>query len=105
MPIQDIELNDAQAEFIRRRVEAGDYRNASEMVNEALRFFQEYSDAREAERDRLRAELQKGFDDREAGRYIELNSREDIDALGQDISRRGRERFMKASDASPDSSE
>ncbi|MCF6286204.1 MAG: type II toxin-antitoxin system ParD family antitoxin [Candidatus Hydrogenedentes bacterium] len=103
MPTQNVNITDAQSEFIRRCVESGDYNNASELVRESLRLLKAQKDAQQANLDWVRAELQKGYDDREAGRYIELNSREDIDAFGREISRRGRERLLKENNASTDS--
>ncbi len=93
MATQTLNLTDEQAEVIRQMVANGSYGDASHVVDEALRLLVARQDDEEAELDVLRAELQRGFDDIEAGRYIELNSREDIEALGQRVIRRGLERL------------
>jgi antitoxin ParD1/3/4 len=95
MPTQNVNLTDMQAEFIRQCVEAGEYNNASEVVRDALRLLKERKDEYRAKLDLLRAELEKGFEDHRQGRYIELNSREEIEAFGREVSRRGRERLGK----------
>lgn len=95
MPTQNVNLTDKQAEFIRQRVESGDYNNASEVVRDALRLLTTRQEEYETRLEALRTELQKGFDDIEAGRYIELNGAEDFDALSREIRRRGRERLAE----------
>ena len=45
------------------------YNSASEVVREGLRLLQQRDDMREAKLNALRAEIQKGIDDLEAGRY------------------------------------
>jgi hypothetical protein len=44
---------------------------------------------------RLRALVQEGLEDVAAGRYIEINSEEDMNAFFADVSRRGRERLAE----------
>lgn len=99
MPTQNVNLTDQQAEFIRQRVASGDYNNASEVVRDALRLLKAREEEYETRLDALRAELQKGFDDIEAGRYIELNGAEEIKAFFKDVERRGRERLAKEKNA------
>ncbi len=99
MPTQNVNITQAQAEFIRLSVESGDYNNASELVREALRLLKEHKDEHRARVEHLRGELQKGMDDFEAGRYTELNTEEDFHAMSEDVRRRGRERLAKEHDA------
>lgn len=87
MPTQNVNITEAQAEFIRNCVESGDYNNASELVREALRLLKEQKDEHQARVAYLRAELQVAHDARERGEYIDLYSKEDIRALRED--RRG----------------
>ncbi len=99
MPTQNVNLTEAQIAFIRECVEAGDYNNASELVREALRLLKAQKDEQQAKLEHLRAELQKGLDDLEAGRYVELSTEEDFRAMSDDVRRRGRERLAKELDA------
>ena len=99
MDYEKIELTEDQAAFVRERVESGDYDDANEVVGEALRLLRDQQDPEYVAW--LRGELQKGMDDIKAGRYVELNSREDIDALGRDVCRRGMERLEKEKNDPP----
>lgn len=101
MPTQNVNLPEHQAEFIRHRIKSGRYQNASEVVRAGLRLLEEYEEEYQLKLERLRAELQKALDDREHGRYIDINSEEELDAYFEEISRRGRERLAKEQDASP----
>ena len=92
MVTEHVKLSDEQADFIRRSIEAGNFADVSEVVQTALRLLEE---SEKAEFDLLRAEIQKGLDDIEAGRYIELNSDEDFRANREEIRRRGHEILAK----------
>lgn len=105
MRTQNVNLTDAQAEFIRQNVEAGEYNNASEVVRDALRLLKARKDEHQAQLDVLRAELQKGFAAHDQGRSTELSSRDEIDSLGAEISRRSRERLLKDTHAPSASTE
>ena len=87
MPTQNVNLTDVQAEFIRESVSAGEYNNASELVREALRLLQAQKDDQKVRLQLLRAEIQKGYDAYERGDYIELNSKEDFQALKDEMRR------------------
>ena len=102
MDYEKIKLTEDQAAFVRERVESGDYGSPDEVVGEALRLLRDQQPEYVAW---LRAELQKGIDDIEAGRYIELNSRKDIDELIEDVKRRGMERLAKENDVQSGSTE
>lgn len=96
MPTQNVNLTEAQAEFIRQCVEAGDYNNASELVREALRLLKAQKDEQQARIAYFRAEFQKAREAYDHGEYIELNTKEDFDAAHEDVCRRGRERLARA---------
>lgn len=93
MPTQNVNITQAQAEFIRLSVESGDYNNASELVREALRLLKEQKDEHQARIAYLRGELQGGLDDLEAGPYTELNTEDDFDALHKEIRKRRLEKL------------
>lgn len=96
MPTQNVNLTQQQADFIRERIDAGDYQNISEVVRAALRLLKEREDAHTAKLKWLRGEIQLGLDDIEAGRYIELNTEEDYRAFRDEITREGHKRLKAA---------
>ena len=71
-------------EFIRKQVESGRYANASEVVREALRLYED----NEVKLERLRAKIAEGMASIERGDVIEI---EDIDQYMEDVSRRAHE--------------
>lgn len=55
--------------IVEQKVKTGLYTSASEVVREGLRLLQQRDEMREAKLKALRADIQKGIDDLEAGRY------------------------------------
>ena len=102
MPTHTIELSDAQFEFIQRAVIAGGFRDAREVIGEALRLLETRQTAGANHVEFMRAELQKGFDDYEAGRFTDLGAREKRAAYFEDVNRRGLERLAKEAGESRD---
>ncbi|MBU0501198.1 MAG: type II toxin-antitoxin system ParD family antitoxin [Gammaproteobacteria bacterium] len=72
-----------------RHVESGLYGSASEVIREALRLFEIYQDVRAANLAALKADIDRGVADREAGRVKAV----DIESIKQ------RGRAVKASSA------
>ena len=62
-----ISLTDRLEAWVREKVESGLYNNASEVIREALRTQMRTEATREEKLEALRAEIQKGLDDVEAG--------------------------------------
>lgn len=87
MPTRNINLTDRFDRFVEEGVVSGRYKNASEVVRAGLRLLerQEREDALKLER--LRDAVRLGFEDAEAGNYIELGGEDEIEAyvkrLGQ----------------------
>jgi len=102
MSTHTIELSDAQFDFIQRTVRAGDFRDAREVLDEALRLLEIRQGVETDHIAIMRAELQKGFDDYEAGRFIDLGTREKRAAYFEGVNRRGIERLAKESGESRD---
>ncbi len=98
MPTQTIKLSDAQFEFVRRSVDSGDFNDAGDVIGEALRLLETLQEERQARVEYVRSELKKGFDDYEAGRYIDISTREKRVAYFEDVNRRGLERLSKVND-------
>jgi len=71
---------------VRRHVESGLYGSASEVIREALRLFEAYQNVRAANLAALKADIDQGVADVEAGRIKEV----DIESI------RRRERAMLA---------
>ena len=57
---QTIELTTDHAQFIRQRVQSGDYADASELIRVAIELLAAQKSGEEAQTERLRAELHKG---------------------------------------------
>lgn len=60
----DVRLDKSLEGYVADRIESGEFDNAADLVNDAVRLQQEYLRSR----DNLRREIQKGLDDIEAGR-------------------------------------
>jgi len=72
-------------EFIRKQVDSGRYANASEVVREALRLYED----NEVKLERLRAKIAEGMASIERGDVIEIDN---LDAYFDDLVRRVTER-------------
>jgi antitoxin ParD1/3/4 len=73
----NVSLTKTLEAFVRSKVDSGLYNNASEVVRDALRLLEARERAEAKHLIWLRAEVQKGIDDFEAGRYGPL----DIEAI------------------------
>jgi antitoxin ParD1/3/4 len=65
-------------EFVRSKVEAGHYNNASEVVREALRLMQEFETVRRLKLKRLKSALAKGEAELAAGRFTTIADDDDL---------------------------
>lgn len=59
--------------LIENKVRSGMYNSASEVVREGLRLLQKRDQTHEAKLSALRADIQKGIDSLEAGRYRDVS--------------------------------
>jgi len=80
-----VELSGAFEQIVREKVESGLYHDADEVVRDALRLLDRQDRIDEEKLEALRAAIQLGIDDVEAGRYIEISSDEELDALFQSL--------------------
>jgi antitoxin ParD1/3/4 len=69
LPFMNVSLTKELEGLVEQKVKTGLYSSASEVIREGLRLLQQRDDLREAKLNALRAEIQKGIDDLEAGRY------------------------------------
>lgn len=83
---RSISVTDQQHDWIKAKVEAGQFGNESEVYRTLIRKAQDEENKLAA----LRARLDEGEADIEAGRYTALNSDTDVDALFDGI-RKSRE--------------
>lgn len=80
MTIQNIALTNQQAAFIEQLINSGEYENANEVLAKGLHLLEEERAEQAAKLEALRAEVQKGIDDIEAGRYTTFESPEALGA-------------------------
>ena len=69
----NVSLTPELEQIINQKVKNGRYNSASEVVREGLRLLQQRDEMHEAKLNALRAEIQKGTDSLEAGRYRDLD--------------------------------
>ena len=73
-----VSLTPKLVKFVKAKVEAGLYNNASEVMREALRLMLEHDEVRRLKLKRLREELAKGEADLTAGRIAALSNDDEI---------------------------
>ena len=78
MPTRNVVLTTHQEALIERLVASGRYQNASEVLRAGLRELERQDGEYEAKVAALRAAIQLGIDDIEAGRYTEFASVDDL---------------------------
>ena len=67
--------------LVRRKVEEGHYSTEDEVVADALRLMQVRDDVVALKRARLKDAIDRGYEDGAAGRVIQLETDDQIDAL------------------------
>ena len=89
MPTRNVVVTDHQAKLIEKLVSSGRYQNASEVLREGLRMIEMRDETEEAKLQALRAAVQLGIDDMEAGRYRTFESFDEMNeylhAITEDI--------------------
>lgn len=80
MPTRNVVITDHQAELIDQLVASGEYQNASEVLREGLRLVEERRAVQAAKLEALRAAVQVGIDDVEAGRYTVFENTKELSA-------------------------
>jgi antitoxin ParD1/3/4 len=78
MPTKNVVVTQRQAKMIERLVSSGQYQNASEVLRDGLRLIEERGRLEKAKLKALRAAIQIGIDDMEAGRYTTFHSSEEL---------------------------
>ncbi|MCZ2111944.1 MAG: type II toxin-antitoxin system ParD family antitoxin [Dehalococcoidia bacterium] len=67
--------------LVRRKVEEGHYSTEAEVVADALRLMQVRDEVAAMKRERLRDALARGYEDVAAGRVIEIETEDQLDAF------------------------
>jgi antitoxin ParD1/3/4 len=67
----NVSLTPELEQIVDQKVKSGMYNSASEVVREGLRLLQQRDDMQREKLNALRAEIQKGIDDMEAGRIYD----------------------------------
>ena len=80
MPTRNVVLTAHHEELIERLVASGRYQNASEVLRAGLRELERHDEEYEAKLTALRAAIQVGIDDIEAGRYKDFATIDDLRA-------------------------
>lgn len=79
MATRNVVLTAHQTDFVERLVNSGRYQNASEVLREGLRLVEQREAEDEMRLIALREAASIGIADIEAGRFVTLNSDEEID--------------------------
>ena len=77
----DVTIPKSLEALVRRKVDEGHYSTEDEVVADALRLMQARDEVAEIKRARLRDALERGYEDVAAGRVIQLETEDQIDAL------------------------
>jgi antitoxin ParD1/3/4 len=85
MPTHNVVITERQAAFIQQMVDSGQFRNADEVLFESLNLMETIQNSPEAKLAALRAAIQMGIDDIEAGRYTTFETPEELEAYLDEI--------------------
>ena len=85
MPTRNVVITDHQAALVDRLVATGRYQNASEVLRAGLRAIEQREATYEAKIAALRAAVQVGIDDIEAGRFTSFENFDELDAYLADL--------------------
>ena len=67
----EISLNSDFDKFINEQMATGLYKSISDIVNDAMKIYIEIKTSSQSQIDMLNAEIQRGIDDYEMGRYMD----------------------------------
>lgn len=87
MAVEHLDLPEHEMDYVRRCIAEGRYGSERDVVLAGLHLLERQDAAERAKLERFRAEVQKGMDDLENGRYTEINSVEELEAFMDEIGR------------------
>ncbi len=96
MPTDTVHLTERDVATIQRYVEQGRFQSASDVVSAGLQLLEACDRDEASKLEQLRVAAQKGIDDLEAGRYTEVDSREELDEYLASIRERGMARLKES---------
>jgi antitoxin ParD1/3/4 len=85
MPTRNINLTEHFDHFVEHQLSSGRYKNASEIVREALRLLEEQEQERNAKLKALRQAAKQGFDEIDQGKGIVLTGKKAISRFIREI--------------------
>jgi antitoxin ParD1/3/4 len=89
MPTRNINLTERYDRFIEQQIDAGRFRNASEVMRAGLRLLEQQTREEEQKLQVLRSLARDAFGELDQGRGIELKSRRELETLIARLGRRG----------------
>lgn len=96
MPTQNVNLTPELEAFVKDQVASGHFNNASEVHRAALSAMAREEEERQLRLARLRTEIQKGLEDVEAGRVVELEDDSALNDFMEDRLQKSRDRQKEA---------
>lgn len=87
MPTRNVVLTQHHEDVIEGLVSSGRYQNASEVLREGVRLVEQRENLEKAKLEALKAAVQVGLDDIEAGRFTEVSSEEEFEVFMANIDR------------------
>ena len=81
MPTQNVNLTQELETFVKSEVASGHFNNASEVHRAALASMAQRNEERQLKLERLRYEIQKGFDSSAAGRSVEVTGESSLSEM------------------------
>lgn len=85
MPTRNVNLTDHFDEFVERQLSSGRYRNASEIIRDALRLLEAREQEREVKLRALRRAAKEGFADIDQGQGIVVRGKKALARLLEDV--------------------
>jgi len=89
MPTRNVVLTDHHEAFIHRLVESGRYRNASEVMRDALRSLERREVETESALHWLRRQIEPGLEQAHQGRFVEGSVRDIFERIDQELDAEG----------------
>jgi antitoxin ParD1/3/4 len=81
MPTRNVNLTEHFDQLIESNVASGRFSNASEVVGEGLRLFEQREEEDKAKLEWLRGTAKEGFEAIDRGNYVAINSEEELDVF------------------------